>query len=327
MWSKTHEEVANVPIHIFVFHSGDKVQLMDWYSYHSRIVGWKRLHGIAHNYNDPETIAFLRNLGADIITFNGAFAEKGKTLTKRMLQYTSRFAYLLPLDLDEYLVAESVGKGGKTFSADVDLILAAFNALPADTGFKYKMYPYMAFYCNNDTNTATNPSIVRRVEHFFRVRKTVCGSKSFFYGPDFIQIDQGSHFGVSKGDNSCTATHELYREDCDKCFHNVTGLGLLHYGVSSSLDYDEFVAKAIKGAAAYNQSAGEDCSKGGGQHYCKFLEDRRVYGDDAARRSYDAQKSCEGKQHNTEVKDELEAMYRQRKFQNFMKNITSLKIT
>lgn len=304
-----------IPIHFFVFHSGDKFQLLDWYLYHSRIAGWKQLHGIAHNYNDMSTLYVLRNWGADIVTFNGSFGDKGQILTALMRKFTSSPAYLIPLDLDEFLVAETTSAGEKTFSSEVHLITNAFEKLPPSMGFKYKMYPYMGYYCTNDTSTA-NISIARRVEHFHRAKRTVCGSKTFYYSKDFIQIDQGNHFGVTRADNSCKKNNILYRENCQRCFHNVTGLGLLHYGDTSSLSYEEYVLKAMKGAAAYNQTPNDDCTTGGGQHYCKFLSERRVFGDEASRLTYEAQKSCHDKQHNTDVKDAIEVMLKRLENQN-----------
>ena len=309
-WLVVNVHTNVLPVHLFTFHHSDNVSsILDWYLYHSRIVGFHNIHAIAHRSFDTDIVRKLQSMGADIIRFDGEFADKALVLTEIMRRYVRIPAFLVPMDIDEYLVAEMGSNHGPTFTANASKIRWAFSSLPID-GFKYKLYPYMGYYCNTGNVTDMSRSVPRRVVHFHRVRRTLCGSKSFFHSIGFLQTDQGNHFGVVRKDRiECSTSNPRYHNNCGRCFHNITGLGLIHYGLVHSLTYDEYLAKAIRGSTVYNQTATSNCHKGGGQHYCEFMAMRRKVGDEAMKETIEAERQCQDKLYNSEVRDALDEFY------------------
>lgn len=97
-----------IQIHIFTFQRDENTFLMDWFNYHSYLVGNpKHIHIIDHNSTDPTTVGFLadiRRRGGHVIPYSGAFMP-GMIYTSVMKRYVDESAFLIPLDgkLGSYL--------------------------------------------------------------------------------------------------------------------------------------------------------------------------------------------------------------------------------
>jgi hypothetical protein len=271
----------DIPIHMFVIHKIDESSMLpfDWYIYHTNLVGTSNVHGIDHNSSDQFVISSLREQGIDIIPFTGSFMDKSKALTQRMHQFSDHPVFLIPLDIDEYLVAIVQTDSGITFSTNTTLIRSIILTLPRD-GFKYKLPTYEGYFCNEGTDIG-NKSVARRITHFAPSEMSVlCKSKTFFYSKGFISTDQGNHFGLVEGDKTCSRifNNAIYEPLCRKCLHNNTGLAILHVGGPTALTYGEYLAKAIRASKAYEmnltdpKAAANRCQRGSkGRHYCEFI--------------------------------------------------------
>lgn len=271
----------DIPIHIFLLHKIDESSMppFDWYRYHINLVGKGSVHGIDHNSSDQNTIHTLLEQGVDIIPFMGSFLDKHKALTKRMLDFSDRPSFLIPLDIDEYLVAVLNTKHGLAFSTNTTLINSIIQSLPRD-GFKYKLRTFEGYFCN-EGNQLSRKSVARRITHFAPSQMSVlCKSKTFYYSQGFIATDQGNHFGVVEGDKTCSRVfnNAIYEPLCRKCLHNDTDLAILHVGGPTALTYSEYLKKAFRASNAYQmnitnpESVAKRCKKGtSGRHYCEFI--------------------------------------------------------
>ena len=320
---------CSTPVHLFVLHKSDRMSLLDWYTYHTNIFGFSYVHGIDHNSTGLVNVLYLlRKRGLDITTVPSSmpFKEKRLRLTKAMSKYANikERSFLVPLDIDEYIVAVVPTPDGLTFSTDRDLILSLFNALPQD-GYKYVFTEFMGSYCNKSVHNNFR-SMGRRITHFrpFNSQYTYCLNKKFFLSDGFVATDQGNHFGFVKRDLKCFKYNNtrVRQPDCfvynslmkvptmtPMCFHNDSRLGIVHFGSPSSLSFAQYRAKARHTANLYhmdvtNKSSPDECV-GKGNHYCKFLVRARQFGAAAMEAEMDKERSCDDAYFNDRIRSKL----------------------
>jgi len=265
-------------VHIFGIHKDEPGVLMDWVKHHSRIVGSKNIHLIDNKSELPEVKSMLGKIvesGIDLIRFKGPFSEKHTVLTSLMSEYNVPGTMLVPLDIDEFLVANMPQD---KFSINHTLILRRFNEAPRDKMGKYKFTAYEALKCN----VTTEDAFVKRANHFKHVPLT-CRDKTFYLGGRFISTDQGNHHGEVKDQTAyCNkypsgATGQKAKLRCQECFHVDTGVGVVHFG-SKILSGGERMAKCTNLMAVYNYTdlvSGftnkKQCFGLHGRHHCEYL--------------------------------------------------------
>ena len=326
---------SSTPVHLFTFHKTDRMNTLDWYNYHIDIFGANNIHGFDHNSSGLANILHLlrqRGLDITVVPSSVPFGEKHVQLTKAMLKYRLRKerSFLVPLDIDEYIVAVVPTADGASFSTDRELILKLFNALPQD-GYKYAFSEFMGSFCNKSVHD-NHSSFGRLVTHFspFNPLYDICLYKKFYLNSGFISTDQGNHVGVVQNDRKCLAytnanrTSKLgnvYQPPCLRynssrvpakvpmCFHKDTKLGIVHFGSSSSLSFEQYRAKAMRAAIQYNMNItnmkGPEGCVGRGMHYCQFLVRSLQMGTAAMEARMEKERSCNITFFNAQIKNKL----------------------
>ena len=286
----------SLPIHIFAFQKDESKLLLQWFEYHARLVSnTKQIHIIDHFSGDPETQYVLRHIksrGADVTSFVGPFTEKATELTRLMQKYVHTPSFLVPLDIDEFVV--SVNRDN-TFGVNTKTIKAAFESLPRD-GFKYKFSRIGAFLCNRTAALvrASNSRLLA-IRNFGHATAD-CHSKTFFLSSGFVSTDQGNHRSRVAMDAECSSATPVYQRQCRQCFHVGRGLGIIHYGGEESFTFAEYANKMLRRAAEYNYSfvkRREDCMQvDRGRHYCLFAAKKAQWRPAALQKQFRHRTTC-----------------------------------
>merc|ERR1712162_73701 len=82
-------------------------------------------------------------------------------------------------------------------------------------------------------------------------------AKTFFRGgPDFLETDQGNHFGRIRRDNASSQDAMIDNRNFDRFFAR-TPLTLLHFSMP---DFDTWYAKVLQRAKAYGFTMATQCA-------------------------------------------------------------------
>jgi hypothetical protein len=206
-------------------------------------------------------------------------------MSSNMLLRKTEKTFLIPLDIDEFIVAVNYDdkvKFASTFSLEKAQILKNFDHLPLPVdqygGKKYKFNTFDAIDCNVSLNAQLPPQAMNHHSQFTFVEATDtlsrCNGKTFYYSEGFRNTDGGNHYGEVM--NQSVICHSKYK--CKTCYHQFmkSGLGLVHYS-THSMNYNEVKAKMLHRLSVLPQfaHAGADtikkCSKFKmHSHYCQF---------------------------------------------------------
>jgi len=281
-------------IHIFCIQKDEERALLNWVNHHSRIVGNSNVHLIDNDSTDPAVKSTLKEIaasGVDIIKSKAAFPDKHKILTSVMKKYNTRGNVLIPLDIDEFIVATSPDQ---TFSIDKDLIFKTLQNLPHDGHNRFKFKGLEAINCNV---TTSGPFLSRA--NYFRHKNFGCDDKSFYLGGSFVSTDQGNHKGKTyPSPRICSGKPLPTKEKCSLCFNLDNGLGIVHFG-TDVLSSKEIMAKyqARLKAYGYTEKAAKysqphECGNIHGKHYCEYVVSHRNDPEDFPDRLVDIQNNC-----------------------------------
>jgi hypothetical protein len=296
---------ASFPVHIFTFHKDESSSLPRWFEYHRRIVTHpSNIHIIDNGSNNPDSkrqLETLRSKGVDVTSCANDFRHKSETLTQEMRKYRKSPAFLIPLDIDEYIVHLLPDN---TFSADANQIIRSFQSLPND-GLKFKFSSINAFACGVATTSPKTISI-----RTFGYAESNCMSKTFFFSYGFFSTDQGNHHGGVVHDIRCTKGSQFYHAECGKCYHSDTRMGIVHFGGDMSFTFQEYSEKMTRRAAEYNFSevrSREDCLVfDGGRHYCFFMVKKQKWPKYAIETQFRERTACSN---GTYVSDEFRNVF------------------
>ena len=94
-------QTEGVQMHIFTFQKDENKFLLDWFNYHSNLVGKTgNIHVIDHSSTDPETLRILAHIkwrGGEVIKYEGNFTP-GVKYTEVMRRHIKEPGFLVPLD-------------------------------------------------------------------------------------------------------------------------------------------------------------------------------------------------------------------------------------
>ncbi|KAJ1463269.1 hypothetical protein M885DRAFT_610284 [Pelagophyceae sp. CCMP2097] len=301
------DERGDLPVaKVFTFHKDERFLLQDWLAYHCHVFGAGNVVVVDHASADPVVLDILNDYkqrGVAVETFNGAFKDKAAALTAAMRARAREARYLVPIDVDEFVVAEEFAEVVASRAA----VLRGFEMLPRSERRKFKFWSRVA-----DCPDALLPGASARrpaVVTSFSAKKATCMAKTFFHGHDFISTDQGpyrnvppprihavesgNHFGSSRFDNLTDALSSqdvlLLPQNFDRYFARTT-LTLLHFSMP---DFATWREKVMKRAVAYGFNAKTMCAGvRKGQRYCASFQKLAGANPDAAQREYKA--VCDG---------------------------------
>lgn len=250
-------EVDRQPsVRVFTVQKDAYRYLNSWVHHHGKIFGYSNIHVIDNVSSHSKVLKLLdhyRGLGVHVLTNNTGFVDKHLVLTDVMTKYKGTDDLLVPLDIDEFIVA--VNPDNVTFSADAQPILSKFKALfnqpKRENIDKYKFGQFEGILCDqlkfNQSSKTTLDDLV------FAVQLTTCVGKTFYGAKSFISTDAGNHVGTSSiGDPHCHKFAPMFQDmftngaNCGKgCFDFDTGLAILHTGGSFSMSYEEWRHKTM----------------------------------------------------------------------------------
>lgn len=221
------------------------------------------------------------------------------------------------MDSDEFIAA--LDDGGE-YSADAALVLRRFATLPR-TGHKYKFHQVGTAYCAGvagagggaasesgsasataGSDGASPPARTgRRVADatFLSGHGVVCDTKTFFLASTYVMTDLGNHRGMSTADGECDALLQGAAPDAvlqcppDGCFHTDTRLALVHYGDETSMTWEAYRRKNVRGFALHG-AAGSNATHyvcAGGFQFCDYMARVRDLGEEGARAWFDARRA------------------------------------
>ena len=278
VWSETSTEV-----HIVTMQKNSEF-LSDWVHYHGHIFGYDKLTVIDTDSSPlwKSRLQTLSALGIHVVLENdSAFEHKRNVMTKYMKKMNDKNSFLVPLDIDEFIVAANYGgKRFTSFTMNKTTILEQFRKLPVPenrlSGRKYKFNTFEAIDCNVEFNlqlpvkTMIHHSHAHFVEDKYSHAR--CNAKTFYHSRGFLWTDDGNHFGeVTNETEKCFVKHF-----CKECYTKFmkSGLGLLHYSLDS-MNYNEIKAKMINRFTSLKHfgqmTTLSNCSRfKNNVHYCKF---------------------------------------------------------
>jgi hypothetical protein len=261
----------------------DSEFLQDWVHYHGRIFGYDKLTIIDtdSSHTGKQELNKIMQLGVTVNFQNrNGFRDKLMQMSANMLLHNDKSAFLVPLDIDEFLVAVRYGGGASTFSMNKTAIWESFGKLSVpvnkNKGMKYKFNTFDAIDCSASLNIRDPPRSLRhhQGEMFVEDRDTLtrCGAKTFYHSDGFSWTDDGNHYGKVMNESKLCFTKSL----CRKCYHKFmkSGLGLLHFS-THSMNYNEIKEKMLQRFSVLSQFNGKDTLKECSNfkknaHYCKF---------------------------------------------------------
>lgn len=261
---------------VFTFHKDEAFLLGDWLYYHASVFGPENVVVVDHASQDPRVLELLdayARRGVSVVKFAGKFGDKAEALSAAMRAAAATAEYLVPMDVDEFVVLELAGGG---IAADAAAIRAEFAGLPRDEPRKFKFSSRVAACPDASHATAASarrPALVTA----FSPKKSTAMAKTFFRGGyGFLSTDQGNHFGKTRHDNASTADDQIDNRQFDRYFVR-TRLSLLHFSMP---DFATWHAKLFQRAKAYGFTMKSPCAGiRRGQRYCRSFQ--RLQGGDA----------------------------------------------
>ena len=273
---------------VFAFHRDEEFLLGDWLYWHCAVFGCSNVVVVDHASTNPKVLAILeayKTRGVTVETFRGAFGAKAEALSRAMRARADEARLLVPLDVDEFVVLEA----DQGFVADARRIRAAFlNAASSNEMRKFKFSSRVAA-CpapadDGDAlggglrvvssgsvvaDAARRPAVVRA---FSPPTQTAMAKTFFRGGPDFLETDQGNHFGKVRRDNASSQDAMIDNRNFDRFFAR-TPLTLLHFSMP---DFDTWYAKVLQRAKAYKFTMATQCAGvRRGQRYCRSFQKLR----------------------------------------------------
>lgn len=229
-------------IKVFTFLKDEIRIVEDWLTYHSNLFGVNNIYVIDHMSTDgtEKILDEWKNKGLNIYKCDKPFSYKNKKLTEVMSKQKTKDCFLIPLDIDEFIVVDN--EGG--IVVDKDVIIKQINKLEKGP-FRYRF----SVRNNIPSETTVNRPIEQCI-YFGKKKRVKNTSKTFYLSKYFISTDQGNHHGSVKG-------HGKTKD---------SGLTLLHYNI---YDKDHFIKKMTRGAKAYGHHKSPKGNGGHGVHYRK----------------------------------------------------------
>ena len=273
---------------VFAFHRDEEFLLGDWLYWHCAVFGCTNVVVVDHASTNPKVLAILeayKTRGVTVETFRGAFGAKAEALSRAMRARADEARLLVPLDVDEFVVLEA----DQGFVADARRIRAAFlkaassNEMrkfkfssrvaacpaPADDGDALGGGLRVVASGNVVADAAKRPAVVRA---FSPPTQTAMAKTFFRGGPDFLETDQGNHFGKIRRDNASSQDAMIDNRNFDRFFAR-TPLTLLHFSMP---DFDTWYAKVLQRAKAYKFTMATQCAGvRRGQRYCRSFQKLR----------------------------------------------------
>lgn len=269
--------------------------LSDWLQYHSYLFGIHNIVVIDHSSTNPNVLNLLslyRECGATIVKIpsTATFQQKDGWVTNELKRFSKSF--LIPLDVDEFIVKAEELDTGVSIVHDREEILSEIARLPID-GRKYKFLHTFDMLGDNKTCDANLEYADRQDQHYRRsqhasamiwkdiqIPEKRVNLKTFYYSKGFISTDTGNHYGTVQNDHGITGGTQPVS---DLPLHYVfTNLSLLHYSTPS---YYGARLKFIRGAVAYGYAHNYVCyPTQPGSHYCK---DAPLYRNGSSQRARD----------------------------------------
>ena len=273
---------------VFAFHRDEEFLLGDWLYWHCAVFGCGNVVVVDHASTNPKVLAILeayKTRGVTVETFRGAFGAKAEALSRAMRARADEARLLVPLDVDEFVVLEA----DQGFVADARRIRAAFAAsassnelrkfkfssrvaacpAPADDGAALGGGLRVVSSGSVVADAARRPAVVRA---FSPPTQTAMAKTFFRGGPDFLETDQGNHFGRIRRDNASSQDAMIDNRNFDRFFAR-TPLTLLHFSMP---DFDTWYAKVLQRAKAYGFTMATQCAGvRRGQRYCRSFQKLR----------------------------------------------------
>jgi len=230
-------------VKIFCFLKDEIKIVGDWLIYHSNIFGIGNIHVIDHMSTDgtEKILKNWRDKGLNVYKCDKPFSYKNKKLTEIMTKEKTKDCFLIPLDVDEFIVIDNNGD----ILVDKNVIIKKIGSLEKGP-FRYK------FKTRN--NIPSETKVIKPIEqciYFDKGSGINNRSKTFYFSKHFISTDQGNHHGSVSG-------HGKIKD---------SGLTLLHYNI---YDKDHFIEKMTRGAKAYGHNKSSNGNGGNGVHYKKY---------------------------------------------------------
>ena len=285
---KDQNEMQQPLAKVFAFHRDEEFLLGDWLYWHCAVFGCSNVVVVDHASTNPKVLAILeayKTRGVTVETFRGAFGAKAEALSRAMRARADEARLLVPLDVDEFVVLEA----DQGFVADARRIRAAFAAsassielrkfkfssrvaacpAPADDGAALGGGLRVVSSGSVVADAARRPAVVRA---FSPPTQTAMAKTFFRGGPDFMETDQGNHFGRIRRDNASSQDAMIDNRNFDRFFAR-TPLTLLHFSMP---DFDTWYAKVLQRAKAYGFTMATQCAGvRRGQRYCRSFQKLR----------------------------------------------------
>ena len=273
---------------VFAFHRDEEFLLGDWLYWHCAVFGCSNVVVVDHASTNPKVLAILeayKTRGVTVETFRGAFGAKAEALSRAMRARADEARLLVPLDVDEFVVLEA----DRGFVADARRIRAAFAASASSNELRKFKFSSRVAACpapadDGDAlggglrvvssgsvvaDAAQRPAVVRA---FSPPTQTAMAKTFFRGGPDFLETDQGNHFGRIRRDNASSQDAMIDNRNFDRFFAR-TPLTLVHFSMP---DFDTWYAKVLQRAKAYGFTMATQCAGvRRGQRYCRSFQKLR----------------------------------------------------
>ena len=229
--------------------------LDDWIVYHSYLFGKENIYIIDNGSTDC-SLDIIKKHEVNYRVFDGDFCHKSKELSSWMSEEKCNCDFVVPLDVDEFIVLNKDG-----FSSVKESILKEFDSLKKyETKFKFKQYE-----CIPNLLEVHYP--IDELTYFFETNLSTRGirrRKTFFPSSVFVGTDQGNHVGkISSGSNE----------------YMLTDLCLLHYKVRG---FSHFRKKYLRWEESYGQ-----CNPEMGLQWKKICDEIKKGDDEAQQKFFD----------------------------------------
>ena len=204
--STTEErKIGDRPIAQFFTIMRDETQnLHIWADYYSQIAGYEQLHILNHSSMSKRTITILSELqerGVNVYKADIPFEKKSEALTNIIQAAKNRSEWLIPLDLDEYMVTANFSE----LQTVRDVTGAVRNALyelakmPDSQNIRVPWYLSLPRDCIEERNVGVNDPYVDVCSStaFYELRRFGM-DKIFSRSEQFVATTQGNHKVYSK---------------------------------------------------------------------------------------------------------------------------------
>ena len=217
-------------IKVFAFQKDENDILRDWIEYHSYLFGKENIYIIDHDSKDSKSI--IKDSGANLIHFSGPFRHnKGIQLTKAMNNNKHSCDFVLPLDVDEFLMTQDG-------SVEKEDVLECFKDLKGCGAYKIVSYSV----ARHDKDPLTEFTHVIDVPDHGEFRRW----KTFWKSKHFEVTDQGNH-------------------GWKETVYEKTKLGMLHF---HDRGFEHFKRKNLRWPTSYGKV--NNHVQGGGHWYAQW---------------------------------------------------------